>query len=243
MTIRYRTKGFVFKKNDRHESDRIFSVFTYDFGRVEVTAKAIRKSTSKLRSGIDVFYLSEVEFIQGKNGKTLTDAIVVKKFNSPILDYRKLEVLCRIVEVLDLFIKGQEKDEAVFDLLNEMFDILSNQKVVFKNHNLIFQYFFWNFISLQGYRIQTKNCASCQEKLNPCRVYFSGKYGGVICGSCASEKKTHSKPCLLINADIVKVLRLILEKDCITTSKLKVEPFSQNLLEVVSKEAVSEFCS
>lgn len=43
MTVHYKTKGFVFKKNDANESNRIFSIFTADFGRLDIFAKAIRK--------------------------------------------------------------------------------------------------------------------------------------------------------------------------------------------------------
>ena len=71
MTLKYKTKALVFKKTDRNESDRVFSVFTENFGRLDIFAKAIRKNVSKLRSGIDIFFISDIEFIQGKNRKTL----------------------------------------------------------------------------------------------------------------------------------------------------------------------------
>ncbi|MBU4204806.1 recombination protein O N-terminal domain-containing protein [Patescibacteria group bacterium] len=73
MALHYRTIGFVLKKNDIGEADRIFTVFTLDFGKVKISGKAIRKIASKLKGGIDVISLSEIEFIQGKAYKTLTD--------------------------------------------------------------------------------------------------------------------------------------------------------------------------
>jgi len=112
MTTHYRTKGWVFKKENKNEADQDFSVFTQDFGKLELRGRAIRKINSKLRSGIDKFFLSEVEFIQGKNYKTLTDAILIRKF-------KETAVLNKIAELLDNFIKGQEKDERIFNLLIE----------------------------------------------------------------------------------------------------------------------------
>lgn len=231
MTTYYRTKGFVFKKDQMNESDQTFSVFTKDFGRLELKAKAIRKITSKLRSGIDIFYFSELEFIQGKNNKTLTDAVKIKKFDA------NSRTLNKISDVLDNFIKGQEKDERTFELLNEIFEKLNNK--------LAFQYFFWNFVSLQGYHLEVKDCALCRGKLNPYNVYFSGKDGGAICKNCVgpalTRKFTQSLP-QKINSDIVKVLRLILKKDWQTISKLKIEPSSQNLLENIFKSAFHAYC-
>jgi DNA repair protein RecO (recombination protein O) len=223
MTLKYRTKGFVFKKDERNESDQTFSVFTKDFGRLELKAKAIRKITSKLRAGIDIFYLSEIEFIQGKNNKTLTDASKIKKFDAG------LKILNQVSNVLDSFIKGQERDEKTFELLSEIFDKLDNK--------LAFQYFFWNFISLQGYHLETQNCAFCRGGLNQHDVYFSGKDGGVICKNCLAPSIKQK-----VNSDVVKILRLILKKDWQTISKLKVELNSQKLLEDILEDAIYAFC-
>jgi DNA repair protein RecO (recombination protein O) len=234
MTVKYKTKGFVFKKMETLESDQVFSVFTKDFGRLELKAKAIRKITSKLRSGIDIFYLSEVEFIQGKNNKTLTSAEKIKKFDEIILDFQKMKVACQVMELLDSFIKGQEKDEEIFYLLNDFFE---NLKGNIKNHQLAFQYFFWNFVSLQGYHLQMQDCSDCREKLVPYDLYFCAKEGGVVCQKCSALGNKQK-----INSDVVKVLRLILNKDWQTISKLKIEPSSQKILEDISESALQTFC-
>ena len=63
MAVHYKTKGFILKKEDRLESDRIFTVFTYDFGRIEIFGKAIRRIASKLKGGIDIFSLSEITLL------------------------------------------------------------------------------------------------------------------------------------------------------------------------------------
>src|SRR3989344_7846047 len=111
MAVYYRTQGIIFKKQDRFEADRVFSIFTYDFGKLEIIARAIRKITSKLRGGIEIFSLSEIEFIQGKNRKTLTDTIAIEKFSNIIKDPDRLEISYKIGDILDNFIKGQEKDK------------------------------------------------------------------------------------------------------------------------------------
>ncbi|KPJ55867.1 hypothetical protein AMJ49_06190, partial [Parcubacteria bacterium DG_74_2] len=66
------------KKIDQGEWDRIFIIYTRDFGKLKVLARAERKIKSKLRAGLELFYLSEIEFIQGKNYKTLTNAVLIE---------------------------------------------------------------------------------------------------------------------------------------------------------------------
>ncbi|MEK7061641.1 MAG: DNA repair protein RecO [Patescibacteria group bacterium] len=230
MAIYYRTQGFIFKKKDIFEADRVFSVFTHDFGRLEVVARAIRKITSKLRGGIEIFSLSEIEFIQGKNRKTLTDTVTIEKFSNIIKDNNKLKISYQISEVLDNFIRGQEKDKDIFILLNETFNVLNSHKLQASIVQLIYYYFLWNFLSVIGYHPEIQKCIICRLKLNPHSLYFSNKEGGIICKNCLYsdiDAKT-------INSDIVKILRLILKKDWKVLLKLKIDVFSQDLFREVS---------
>lgn len=177
MTTRYKTRGFVFKKNDINESDRNFSVFTDDFGRLDIFAKAIRKSASKLRSGIDIFFMSELEFIQGRSRKTLTDAVVIEKFGNITQDLEKFKIAGGIGEILDNFIRGEEKDKDIFNLLNDVFYKLNVGSFKNKKYTLVYYYFLWNALSLLGYRPEVEKCNICHGKLNPYSIYFSDKSG------------------------------------------------------------------
>jgi len=240
MSVYYRTQGFIFKKKDILEADRVFSVFTYDFGRLEIFAKAIRKITSKLRGGIEIFSFSEIEFIQGKNRKTLTDTIAIEKFKNIMQNPEKLEISHKISDILDNFIKGQEKDELIFTLLKDTLNKLNDPKLQDFSIQLIYYYFFWNFLSITGYHPEIQKCAVCGSKLNPYILYFSNKDGGTICKNCSDSnmeaERAYSEPCRRVNSDVVKILRLILNKDWNILSKLKVEVSSQNLLKEISND-------
>jgi DNA repair protein RecO (recombination protein O) len=238
MTTKYKTKAFIFKKNNINDSDRVFSVFTNEFGRLDIFAKAIRKNTSKLRSGIDTFFMSDIEFIQGKRRKTLTDAAIIEKFNNITGDLERFKTASEIGEILDNFIKGEQKDEKIFNLLNETFSKLNDNNLKSKKCAMVYYYFLWNALSLFGYCPEVHKCNTCSEKLNPYNIYFSEKSGGIICGKCLRQDVSAKK----INSDIVKILRLILGKEWQTISRLKVEPASQKLLENISESVRHVFC-
>ena len=238
MAVQYKTQAFVFKKMDRNESDGFFSVFTYDFGRLDIFAKAIRKITSKLRPDIDIFYFSDIEFIQGKSHKTLINAASINKFSNINMDLKRLEIVHKVANIIDSFIKGQEQDEETFKLLTDFLNKLDFCDLKIKNYQLIYQYFFWNFISSQGYKLEVNSCTVCREKLEPRNIYFSNKEGGIICKKCLAVDKNAME----INPDTVKILRLILRKDWEIIAKLKVEPYSQKILESISENAVHSFC-
>lgn len=225
----YRTQGFILKTEDRAEANQILTVFTKDFGKLQILAKAIRKIKSKLRGGTREFCLSEIEFIQGKTYKTLTDASLIENFNNLRKDLRKLKIAYQIAELLDNLIKGQEKDEKIWNLINEVFNKLNDRQII--NRQLLYYYFLWNFLSILGYKPELYNCPICQKKLSPNKLYFSPKEGGIVDFNCFRKVKNGQK----IESDVIKILRIFLKKDWATLSKLKIETFNKKLLKSISQ--------
>jgi len=235
MFVHYRTTGLIFKKDDRGETNQLFTIYTKDFGKLEILGKAIRKISSKLRSGAELFYLSEIEFIQGKTQKTLTDTILINKFPSLRKDLKRLRIVYIISEVLNSLIKGPEADEKIWQLLNEAFQRLDTNNLKPITCNLIYHYFLWNFLSILGYELQFYNCAVCQKKLLPEKLYFNPKEGGIICHGCFKKVKLGKE----VNIETIKILRIILEKNWATLSKLKIEGKYLKSLELFSKDYLS----
>ncbi|OGZ24292.1 MAG: DNA repair protein RecO [Candidatus Nealsonbacteria bacterium RIFCSPLOWO2_01_FULL_43_32] len=165
MAVHYRTRGFVIKKTGRGEADQLFTIYTQDFGKLEVLGKAVRKIKSKLRGGIGLFYLSEIEFIQGKKTKTLTGAILIEKFPNIRKSLKKLAVAHKIAENLDDSVRGQEPDKKTWELLIETFGKLNNLQFKINHLPLVYYYFLWNFISILGYRPEFKDCLLNGQKI------------------------------------------------------------------------------
>jgi DNA repair protein RecO (recombination protein O) len=166
MFLHYRTLGIILKKEDWAEADQLFTVYTKDFGKLEILGKAIRKISSKLRSGAEIFYLSEIEFIQGKTHKTLTDAILIEKFENLKNNLNKLKVAYEISQVLDNLVSGQEPDKKIWQLLKETFGRLDKLEIENWKLEIIYYYFFWNLLSLLGYQPIIKDCSLQQKKIN-----------------------------------------------------------------------------
>lgn len=237
MFIHYRTQGFILKKVDRGEADQLLTIYTKDFGKLEILAKGIRKISSKLRAGVEIFYLSEIEFIQGKTQKTLTDAILIEKFENLRKDLRKLKILYKISEDFDNLVFAQEPDEKIWHLLNEIFEKLNNSKLT-KNEKIeiFYYYFIWNLLSILGYQPELYHCIFCQKKLTPKKLFFSAKEGGVICHLCQKSVKLKKE----IKPETIKLLRIFLKKDWNTLNRLKIEKKDLNFLKIISDYFLSE---
>ncbi len=255
MAIHYRSRGLVLKKINRGEADQFFVIYTEDFGKLEILGKAIRKIKSKLKSGIELFYLSDIEFIQGKTHKTLTDAILIEKFKNIRNDLERLKIAYQMVEAADNLIRGQERDEQIWDLLNEAFNKLNIWKLEIGNSleirkqpfgesalrpvklEIIYFYFLWNLLSILGYQIDLYNCGPCQKKLIPQKLYFSPEEGGIICGQCSKKIKEGTE----VSPEVIKILRIFLKKDWQTLIKLKIEDSLKKSLELISENYLSYY--
>ena len=232
MFVHYRTEGLIIKEEDRGEADRLFTIYTKDFGKLKILGRAIRKIKSKLKGDFQLFSFTELEFIQGKTYKTLTDAILIKNFFEIKKDLRKLKIIYQIADALDNLVKGEEPDEKIWKLLLGVFDKLNNLELTTCNLQLIYYYFLWNLFSILGYAPEFYHCILCQKKLKPEKLYFSSQEGGIICFHCFQGKKIAP---ILITPTTIKILRLILEKKLSILQKLKVEKSSIKNLRTVSQ--------
>ncbi len=234
MHQRYRTKGIFLKKKNQGEADQLFTIFTEQFGKIDVLAKAVRKITSKLRSGADVFYFSEIEFIQGKRFKTLTDALMIDKFSNIRQSSRYLATAAAVAELADSFITKDEKDAKIWQLLLDAFQRVNLvQPLNYPTTQALFYYFLWNFLAILGYPPELHHCPLCEKKLLPETFFFVPQEGGVVCWRCFSSNGLKNGLWSNICVDTVKVLRVYLKDGWDLSGKLKIrEDTQRNLLEI-----------
>ncbi|MDD5144534.1 MAG: DNA repair protein RecO [Candidatus Pacebacteria bacterium] len=242
MFEHYRTRGFVIKKTDRGEADRLFTVYTEDFGKLELIARSERKIKSKLRVGLEMFYFSEIEFIQGKAYKTLTDAILINQFPEIKKNLGKWEIASRISVIIDLFIRGQESDPAVWQLLKEVFRSLNDWEAERTRLKLIYFYFLWNFLSILGYGLEFYRCISCRQEVFPENMFLNIREGGVLCLAC--QKKVKDFKTLDAGseniADLIKILKVFSEEDIEILKNLRVEEGRLKALQKISHRYLLE---
>jgi len=239
MFTHYRTQAFILKESPRRETDKVFMVFTKDFGKIEILAKAVRKTKSKLRGNVPPFSISEIGFVQGKAYKILTDALLVRDFENIKKDLNKLKFAYKISGFLEKLIRAPEKDEAIWRLLKETFEVFDNPSLPFDYFSLIYFYFLWNLLSILGYRSQIYKCLNCQNKLKPDGLFFSAR-GGLICETCSKKEKSKL---LKVDVNTVKILREILKNNLSHLLKLKFKKEHQKPLKELSSFYLSFFPS
>src|SRR3989338_6676684 len=203
MSVYYRTQGFVLKKIDLREADQVFVIYAEDFGKIEVLGRGIRKIKSKIKPGIDLFYLSEIDFVQGKKQKTLIGATAIEKFKNIRNSPEKLAIVYKIVNVADDLINGQEQDGGIWNLLREVFDKLNNSDF------------------------------NVQSSMFKVIHYYFFKKRGRFWGRCEGERKSSGLTNVGLSQDAIKILRILENKSWGMLIKLKMEKIHLTELEKI----------
>ena len=191
MFTHFQTQGFFLKKENKGEANQLLTIFTEDFGKIKILGRAIRKITSKLRPSADLFYLSEIEFIQGKNYKTLTDAFVIEKFKNLRKNPEKIIIVYKMTDAVETLCGEGQRDTKIWRLLFDGLQYLNNLN---NCKTKIFYYFFlWNFFSLLGYKPELYSCCVCQRKLLPETFWFLPCEGGIVCWRCLKNFSAEQK--------------------------------------------------
>ncbi|MCX6789666.1 MAG: DNA repair protein RecO [Candidatus Gribaldobacteria bacterium] len=236
MHQRYRAKGIFIKKQDQGEADQLLTIFTEQFGKIEVVAKGIRKITSKLRAGADVFYLSEIEFVQGKSYKILTDAVAVDRFDSICQEPEKSQIIYKIVELLNQFANQEATDEKLWRFLLQTFEVIENLEIRNLKLEIICHYSLWKFFAVLGYSPELHHCPLCCKKLLPETFFFVPSEGGVVCWQCFSANDLKKSGLWFpIKVDTVKALRVWLSQDWAEAGKVSFGQEAQQNLWDISK--------
>ena len=226
MFFRYRTEGVVIYKKNIGDFDRVLTVYTKEFGKLRLFAKSIRKSTSKLRSGAEPFSLVEIEFINGKTKKTLTDIKTINPYLRINRELGKTSIGDKIFNDIDKTIKDEERDSRVWNLVKRVLLSIDSDDMDFYTYHL----FFWELITILGYGPQLYCCSECSGPVIPGELALSSVSGGLVCGACYSDKTSFP-----VTDDVVKIIRIIL-KDKKKFKKIKIDESTRKSLWIISEK-------
>jgi DNA repair protein RecO (recombination protein O) len=117
MIKTYKTVGIVLNQKNFFEADRLLTIFTRDFGRIRLLAKAVRKPSSRKRGHLELFSLVKLFCVKGKNLDLITEAETVNSFSALRQNLNRVRIaylLCELVN--DLTAENQEHED-VYNLL------------------------------------------------------------------------------------------------------------------------------
>lgn len=154
MFPHYRTAGIVLKRSGRDEADQSLTIYTREFGRIDVIARSSRKISSKLRPAIESDAILEIGFIQGRSNKTLIDAVITDPLPEIKGNAAKISIFREICEFAEKILKEQQADARAWELINSTLSFLGSEGVLQKSGEAVLQYFIWHLFTTAGWRAE-----------------------------------------------------------------------------------------
>lgn len=161
------TRGIILSRTNYGEADRILTVLTPDHGKLRLMARGVRKVKSKLAGGIELFSISDLVFIRGKNelGTLISSRLykhyghIVESLDRTMLGYELIKQLNRVTE--------DEPEAEYFELLRQTFEALDIPNIALE---LIQLWFTAQLLKLAGHspNLQTDDQGN---KLEPEQTY------------------------------------------------------------------------
>lgn len=150
----YKTLGIIIKKKDLKDADRLLTIYAKDFGKILVKAKAIKKSSAKLKGHLELFVLSYLMIAQGKNLDIITNAETIENFSNLRRNLKSLACAYYFLELIDKLIAGPEKDTKIWQLLFDSFSKLNQRSV---SYDLLTKAFEIKLLEYLGYDLRLKD--------------------------------------------------------------------------------------
>lgn len=230
----YKYTGIILGKKDVGETDRIYTIYTLESGKIRVLAKSVRKANAKLAGFLENFNLAEIFIAKSQGMGKITGSLVINNFPEIRNNLEIVRDVFGSIELISKMIKDESKDQKIFNLLKEYLEIMN--EIAKENdqdkNEIISLGFAFKFFEELGYKIEVGTCAYCQEKIREGNNFFDPEQGGIVCEKCLSNLQTRIRA----NSNAIKILRIFFQNSLKSLIKLKTDKKDLDNLMIIKRE-------
>lgn len=120
----FKTEGIIIKRRNSNEADRIVTVFTKLYGKIQVKAIGVRRVNSRRSPHIELLNYTMISVYKGKSMPILIEAETIKDYAVLKKNLMMVGVAYHLCELVDsLCAENQENANAFSLLLRTLFDL------------------------------------------------------------------------------------------------------------------------
>jgi len=205
----FKYQGIILSKKDVGETDRIYTIYTLEAGKIKALAKSVRRPTAKLAGNLEPVTFSEIFVAKSRGMGKITGALAVKNFSKIKSNLEALSQASFAFQIIEKLISDSEKDEKIFNLILKYLLVMENLKGEGVNNKkkILTLGFLFKLLGESGYQLEVGKCADCGEKLKPENNYFSSSRGGILCEKCSGKESNKIR----IKNESIKFIRIFLK--------------------------------
>ncbi len=234
--MEYKYTGIILSKKDIGETDRIYTIYTLEKGRISAIARGVRKAKSKLAGHLENFYLVDLVVMKNKGMGNISGSIVENNFLNLHKNLETLSEVFEAIKIFDSLISSEEKDTRLFLLLLEYLSAVD--RIALKTNKpktivkLLAQGFIFKLLEMLGYKVEIRRCVKCGSGLLKDNNFFSFSLGGIICNDCSKT----AKDIIFVSNNFIKIMRIFFQNNINSLSKLNIKQKDADELKKISND-------
>lgn len=174
----YSTKGYVLRRFNLGEADRIITFITPDHGKLKAVARGVRRMKSKLAGHLELFSHVEVQVAIGKSLDVITGARLIEA--PPEFDYDQLGLAYLYAQMLDKLIDEGDTPQDVYTITQMALEDLIRQGASVLGE----LYFKLRLAAILGYQPDLAACVRCGASGPDYQYFFEPSLGGIVDEAC-----------------------------------------------------------
>lgn len=174
----YKIEGVILRTTDFGDSNRVITIYTRDFGKIEVNAYGCRRAKNPLSGALQMFNLISAEINQGAKVDSIKEADVIKFYPNLMADIEKIAYASLFFEVVDRMTLPKFPEVGIYDLILKALPTLDE-----RNAKIAALIGICQFMEFSGEQLNYFHCVHCGAEIETDAV-FSLNDGGAVCMNC-----------------------------------------------------------
>jgi len=160
------------------DANKVVTLFTKEFGKVETNAYGCRRSRSPLSGAMQMFNHISAEISHGAQVDTIREADILNFYDALTNDLERLAYASMFFEIVNRMTLPHEKSPETFYLLRKSLPILSK-----RNPKVAAIIGACQFMETSGVQLNFSRCVRCGEEiLGDAAISLTN--GGAVCMNC-----------------------------------------------------------
>lgn len=197
----YKTEAIVLRQRRLGEADRCLTLLTPAFGKMDVKAKGVRKTTSRMSGHLQPLTRCMLQMAQGHTSDVIAGCETLESFQGLRDDLDRLSRALYAAELVDRMTAERVQSFATYRLLAETLRRLEKAE----DGDQVLRYLEMRLLDQSGFRPELERCSGCGNAFAAEQHFFAAQSGGVVCRTCVPG--LGGTRVLTLNA--LKVLRLL----------------------------------
>jgi DNA repair protein RecO (recombination protein O) len=165
----YKDEILVLRSFDCKEYDRLYEVFSKNFGKKTIIAKGVRKPKAKLAGGLEPITASEVFLVEGRGFDRVTGVIIQEQFSETKKNLDKLVEAKKFFNILNKSLADKALDNEINQKIYKgvlyYLKCLEDEEIIEVSNFQIKLAILWKLIYWLGYQPGIFRCFNCGKLL------------------------------------------------------------------------------